>query len=405
MRPRNKKNFFPRATPGESRNIQISRGLTSEAPTRPNHHADQTPDNCKSEPLTLTINRGVPQMKFKAVRASLAAALTAILLISALPSASDVYAGDAQSASSSKPRRSRNGDPVVRSEQNQEKAAEQDKPQTSLQEDSNSSSAQSSSQQARFADASLSPIQASSLQQRFAPEQPANDSSPPGSPAPQQSDSTQQRREPPPFDRPPINTRNQPANPPARSQPSDPRKQPSDSNTSGDNSGYSRPPSNSGGTQRDRSSDPSSGVSDPGRNDKSSGPPPVLRRPTDSRTSGDPNQDPGPPVLRRPSDSQSRDDGRSQTGSGSKPSQQQSGDEDVIKLESTLVNLPILVSDRAGRYVPQLTAKDFLLFEDGVQQTIANFGTEEVPFSVVLLLDVSPSVMGSVEDIDRKSVV
>jgi VWFA-related protein len=109
--------------------------------------------------------------------------------------------------------------------------------------------------------------------------------------------------------------------------------------------------------------------------------------------------------LRRPSDSQSRDDGRSQP--GSKPGaagQQQSGDEDVIKLESTLVNLPILVSDRSGRYVPQLTVRDFLLYEDGVQQTIANFGTEEVPFSVVLLLDVSPSVMGSVEEIHDAAI-
>lgn len=324
-------------------------------------------------------------MKFKAVRASLAAALTAILLIPALPSAAVVYAGEAQSASSSRTRRSRNGDPVATSEQNQEKAAQQDRSQTSSQEDSKSSSVQSSSQQAQFADANLSAIVESSLQQRFAEEQPANDNSPPDSPVAQQSGSNQQQREPPPFDRPPINTRNQPANPPARSQPSDPR-----------------PPSNSGGTQRDRSSDSSSGVSDPGRNDKSSGPPPVLRRPTDSRTSNDPNQDPGPPVLRRPSDP--RDDGKSQSGTGSKPSQQQSGDEDVIKLESTLVNLPILVSDRAGRYVPQLTAKDFLLYEDGVQQTIANFGTEEVPFSVVLLLDVSPSVAGSVEDIHEAAI-
>ena len=342
-------------------------------------------------------------MKFKAVRASLAAALTAIFLIPALPSASVVYAGEAQSASSSKPRRSRNGDPLAKWEQNQEKAAEQVMSQTSSQEDSKASSTQSSSLQAQFADANLSAILEGSLQQRFAEEQPANDNSPPDSSTAQQSDSSQQQREPPPFDRPPINTRKQPANPPARSQPSDPRKQPNDSNTSGD-SGYTRPPSNSGGTQRDRSSDSSGGVSDPGRNDRNSGPPPVLRRPTDSRTSNDPNQDPGPPVLRRPSDPQSRDDGRSQTGTGSKPGQQQSGDEEVIKLESTLVNLPILVSDRAGRYVPQLTAKDFLLFEDGAQQTIANFGTEEVPFSVVLLLDVSPSVAGSVEDIHEAAI-
>jgi hypothetical protein len=71
----------------------------------------------------------------------------------------------------------------------------------------------------------------------------------------------------------------------------------------------------------------------------------------------------------------------------------------VIKLESTLVNIPLLVSDRSGRYIPQLSARDFSLYEDGVEQEIASFGSEEVPFSVALLLDVSPSVQGNIQDI------
>jgi len=118
-------------------------------------------------------------------------------------------------------------------------------------------------------------------------------------------------------------------------------------------------------------------------------------------------------VLRRPSDSQSRDDGAADRNAG-RPSgsnqqgetgpQQQGGEDEVIKLESTLVNLPILVSDRSGRYIPQLSARDFSLYEDSVQQTIASFGTEEVPFSVVLLLDVSPSVQGNIEDIQDAAI-
>jgi len=119
-------------------------------------------------------------------------------------------------------------------------------------------------------------------------------------------------------------------------------------------------------------------------------------------------------VLHRPTDGQ-RDEGGSSDGSVGRPSssgqqqgagaqQQAGGDGDVIKLESTLINLPILVSDRSGRYVPQLSARDFALYEDGVQQTIASFGTEEVPFSVVLLLDVSPSVSGSVNDIQDAAI-
>ena len=77
---------------------------------------------------------------------------------------------------------------------------------------------------------------------------------------------------------------------------------------------------------------------------------------------------------------------------------------DEIKLDATLVNIPILVSDRSGRYIPQLTQNDFLLYEDGTQQEIAFFGDEEVPFNVALVLDVSPSVQGSLEEIQRAAL-
>jgi len=118
-------------------------------------------------------------------------------------------------------------------------------------------------------------------------------------------------------------------------------------------------------------------------------------------------------VLRRQTDAQGDQGGPSDdtkvrpsaSGSQGGVGQQQSGGEDeVIKLESTLVNLPLLVSDRSGRYIPQLSARDFLLYEDGVQQTIASFGTEEVPFSVALLLDVSPSVQGNIQDIQDAAI-
>lgn len=109
-----------------------------------------------------------------------------------------------------------------------------------------------------------------------------------------------------------------------------------------------------------------------------------------------------PPVLRRPADGRPRDGdngGDRTNGSQTPRSQPASGDDEVIKLESTLVDIPLLVSDRSGRYVPQLSARDFELYEDGVRQKIASFGSEEVPFNVALLLDVSPSVQGSEQDI------
>jgi hypothetical protein len=110
----------------------------------------------------------------------------------------------------------------------------------------------------------------------------------------------------------------------------------------------------------------------------------VLQRPSDPR---DPSN--------RPTQPNAQDDRQGAGQQGPVP-----GDNDeVVKLEATLVNIPLLVSDRAGRYIPQLNKNDFTLYEDGIQQEIASFGSEEVPFNVVLMLDVSPSVQGNVSDI------
>jgi hypothetical protein len=45
-----------------------------------------------------------------------------------------------------------------------------------------------------------------------------------------------------------------------------------------------------------------------------------------------------------------------------------------------------------------------LLYEDGVQQEVAFFGSEQVPFHVALLLDMSPSVQGSAEEIQDAAI-
>lgn len=121
--------------------------------------------------------------------------------------------------------------------------------------------------------------------------------------------------------------------------------------------------------------------------------PPVLQRPSESRNAP---RDPAPPVLRRPSDS--RDSVPATTDTVPPPRTPPDGEES-IRLGATLVNIPVLVSDRSGRYIPQLSARDFEIYEDGARQEVAFFGDEEVPFNVVLLLDVSPSVQDSLEEI------
>jgi VWFA-related protein len=70
-----------------------------------------------------------------------------------------------------------------------------------------------------------------------------------------------------------------------------------------------------------------------------------------------------------------------------------------IKLGTTLVQVPVTVSEPGGRYVTDLSKTDFSIFEDGVRQRIEFFGSVETPFSVVLLLDSSGSTAAQVEQI------
>jgi VWFA-related protein len=62
-----------------------------------------------------------------------------------------------------------------------------------------------------------------------------------------------------------------------------------------------------------------------------------------------------------------------------------------IKLGSTLVSVPVIVSDRNGRYVSGLKAENFTLYKDGAVQPIAFFTAEEEAINVAILLDTSKS--------------
>jgi len=76
-------------------------------------------------------------------------------------------------------------------------------------------------------------------------------------------------------------------------------------------------------------------------------------------------------------------------------------EEEVLKVETSLVSIPVSVFDRNGLYIPNLRQADFKIFEDGVEQEIAYFGTSEKPFTVILLIDVSPSTEYKIEEIQR----
>ncbi len=74
-------------------------------------------------------------------------------------------------------------------------------------------------------------------------------------------------------------------------------------------------------------------------------------------------------------------------------------DDGVIRIDATVVTVPVVVSDLNGQYLPFLKKDDFTIAEDGVKQEITFFTTERVPFHVALVLDVSRSAYLSVNDI------
>src|ERR1700754_2467489 len=78
---------------------------------------------------------------------------------------------------------------------------------------------------------------------------------------------------------------------------------------------------------------------------------------------------------------------------------QTAGEQESVKLKATLVNVPVIISDRQGRYLSGLRAEDFTLYNDHVKQTIAVFEATEEPLNVALLLDTSKSTRDVLDDI------
>ncbi len=74
-------------------------------------------------------------------------------------------------------------------------------------------------------------------------------------------------------------------------------------------------------------------------------------------------------------------------------------DSDTIKIDTTLVSIPVSVIERDGRFIPFLDKKDFRLYEDDVEQEISEFTPVTVPLHVVLLIDTSRSTVFKIEDI------
>jgi Ca-activated chloride channel family protein len=79
-------------------------------------------------------------------------------------------------------------------------------------------------------------------------------------------------------------------------------------------------------------------------------------------------------------------------------------EDEPLKVETNLITIPVSVFDRNGLYIPSLSQENFKIFEDGTEQEIAYFGTTEQPFTVVLLIDTSPSTEYQIEEIQEAAM-
>lgn len=83
------------------------------------------------------------------------------------------------------------------------------------------------------------------------------------------------------------------------------------------------------------------------------------------------------------------------------------GDDDdgeTLRIETNLITIPVSVYDRNGLYIPGLDEHNFKIFEDGVEQDIEFFSTTDQPFTVALVIDVSPSTAYRIEEIRQAAM-
>ena len=80
------------------------------------------------------------------------------------------------------------------------------------------------------------------------------------------------------------------------------------------------------------------------------------------------------------------------------PGKKRPEDEEIL-VDTTMVTTPVSVLDRQGRFIANLKKKDFKILDNGVPQRVTWFQSSEQPFTVILMIDISPSTRYSIDDI------
>ncbi len=80
------------------------------------------------------------------------------------------------------------------------------------------------------------------------------------------------------------------------------------------------------------------------------------------------------------------------------------GEDEVVRVNTALVTIPVSILDHDGRFIPNLRKEDFRIFEDGTEQEVAYFATVEQPFTVALVIDTSNSTRFKLEDVQDAAI-
>jgi Mg-chelatase subunit ChlD len=118
-----------------------------------------------------------------------------------------------------------------------------------------------------------------------------------------------------------------------------------------------------------------------------------------SGDSSEPSRPSRPPVLGGANRDPNEQKPESTTSKDAGPEEVSAGD--IVRVDTTLVSIPVSVMDRDGKYIPDLTKDDFRVWEDGTEQKVAYFASTEKPFTVALLIDTSGSTrnkLGEIQD-------
>lgn len=75
--------------------------------------------------------------------------------------------------------------------------------------------------------------------------------------------------------------------------------------------------------------------------------------------------------------------------------------DEVLKFDTQLVEVPFVVTDQTGKPLLNLKKENFVVYEDGKKQEVAEFAATGAPFEVALLLDTSGSTSMNLRLIKR----